>query len=125
MLIRKDEPATEILTQERCYIRELLNDAGIPETSLAECRVEPGVTTQLHRLSVHEWYLIREGEGMMELAGGEPFAVVPGDVVAIPPKIPQRISNSGTADLKFLCLCLPAFTPGCYEALEPEREYPG
>jgi len=118
MLIRKDKPAEEILTAERCYIRELLNDERVPQTSLAECRVEPGVTTQLHRLSVAEWYLIREGEGLMEVAGGEPFAVAPGDVVAIPPKAPQRISNQGTADLRFLCLCLPAFTPGCYEALE-------
>jgi mannose-6-phosphate isomerase-like protein (cupin superfamily) len=120
MLIRPDRPAREILTTERCYIRELLNDERVPQTSLAECRVEPGVTTQLHRLSVAEWYLIREGDGLMEVAGSEYFPVVPGDVVAIPPNTAQRISNRGASDLTFLCLCVPAFTPGCYEALEPD-----
>lgn len=118
MLIRPDRPAAEILTGERCYIRELMNDPRIPETSLAECRVAPGVTTELHRLSVAEWYVIREGRGTMEVGGGEPFAVGPGDVVVIPHHSSQRIANHGPGDLRFLCLCLPAFRPECYESLE-------
>jgi mannose-6-phosphate isomerase-like protein (cupin superfamily) len=122
MLIRSPRPAQEILTGERCYIRELLNDERVPETSLAEARVAPGVTTELHRLTVAEWYIIRAGEGLMTLAAGEPFAVGPGDVVAIPPQTPQQITNSGPVDLEFLCLCLPAFRPGCYESLEPGRD---
>jgi mannose-6-phosphate isomerase-like protein (cupin superfamily) len=117
MLMPNKDPQ-EILTRERCYIRELLNDARIAETSLAECRVLPGVTTELHRLAVAEWYIVREGAGLMEVAGGAPFAVTPGDVVAIPPKTSQRIRNTGAVDLKFLCLCLPAFTSECYESLE-------
>ena len=117
MLIPNKNPQ-EILTSERCHIRELLNDRRVPETSLAETRVPPGVTTQLHRLGVAEWYIIREGNGLMELGGGEPFAVASGDVVAIPPQTSQRITNRGPGDLKFLCLCLPAFSPECYESLE-------
>lgn len=109
----------EILTAERCYIRELLNDAAVPQASIAESRVPPGVTTELHRLSVAEWYVIRSGHGLMEVGDGRPFAVGPGDVVAISPQQAQRITNTGTADLKFLCLCLPAFSPECYESLEP------
>ena len=120
MLIRNKNPA-ELLTGERCYIRELLNDDSVPETSLAEARVPPGTTTELHRLSVAEWYVIREGEGSMEV-GGETFPVAPGDVVVIPPQVPQRITNTGTADLLFLCLCVPAFKPECYESLEPRED---
>lgn len=116
----RNKNVREALTGERCYIRELLNDERVPETSLAECRVPPGTSTQLHRLAVAEWYIVREGEGLMEVAGCEPFVVVPGDIVAIPPKTSQRISNPGTADLKFLCLCLPAFTAECYESLESD-----
>lgn len=118
MLIRSEKPARETLTAERCYIRELLNDERVPETSLAETRVAPGVTTELHRLSVAEWYILEEGRGLMEVAGDEPFAVGPGDVVAIPPHTSQRITNCGSGDLRFLCLCLPAFRPECYESLE-------
>lgn len=118
MLIRNGKHEEEILTPERCHIRELLNDDRVPQASVAECRVEPGITTQLHRLTVAEWYVIREGEGLMEVGEEEPVAVRPGDVVAIPPNAPQRIRNTGAADLRFLCLCLPAFTPECYESLE-------
>jgi mannose-6-phosphate isomerase-like protein (cupin superfamily) len=110
--------AEEILTSERCHIRELLNDPRVPETSLAETRVAAGVTTELHRLSVAEWYVVREGHGLMEVGGADPYPVAPGDVVAIPPQTSQRITNPGPGDLKFLCLCLPAFRPECYEALE-------
>ncbi len=108
----------EILTSERCFIRELVNDPAVPDASLAECRVEPGVTTELHRLSVAEWYVIREGQGRMEVAGEAPFAVAPGDVVAIPPGASQRIRNTGDGDLVFHCLCVPRFTPDSYESLE-------
>lgn len=121
MLIRNKNPQ-EILTRERCYIRELLNDAAVSQVSLAECRVLPGTTTELHRLGVAEWYVIRAGEGLMEVAGDEPCHVRPGDVVVIPPQATQRIRNPGPDDLVFLCLCLPAFTPECYEALEPRRD---
>lgn len=108
----------EVWTAERCYITELLNDAATPEVSLARCRVEPGVTTQWHRLSVAEWYVLEEGSGRMELGGAAPRHVGPGDVVAIPAGTAQRITNIGAADLVFQCVCLPRFTPSCYEALE-------
>lgn len=107
----------EILTSERCFIRELVNDPAFPDASLAECRVAPGVTTELHRLSVAEWYVIREGRGLMEVAGEAPFAVAPGDIVAIPAGVSQRVRNTGDGDLIFHCLCVPRFTPDGYESL--------
>ena len=117
MLIHTKDTPEETWTVERCYIRELLNDDRVPEVSLAECRVEPGVTTELHRLTVAEWYLIQAGNGLMELGDSAPFPVTAGDVVAIPPQTPQRITNTGAGDLRFACLCLPRFRPECYEAL--------
>ena len=106
----------EFWIRERCYIRELVNDPGIREFSLAIARVEPGVTTELHRLSVDEWYVVMDGTGEVEV-DGETRAVGPGDVVAIPAGTPQRISNSGATDLRFQCICLPRFSPDGYEAL--------
>ena len=108
----------EILTRERCYIREILNDLRVPQWSLADCRVEPGVTTELHRLSVDEWYVIVEGDGLVEVDRQKPVAVRPGDTVVIPKSKAQRITNSGQSDLRFRCICMPRFTPECYEALE-------
>lgn len=108
----------EVWTEERCYITELLNDAAVADVSLARCRVEPGVTTQLHRLSVREWYVVESGRGLMEVGGRPPRPIGPGDVVEIPRGAAQRVTNTGAGDLVFQCVCLPRFTPSCYEALE-------
>lgn len=110
----------EFSTRERCHIRELLNDARAPELSLARCRVEPGVTTELHALSVDEFYVVDAGSGAMEVGGGEPFAVGPGDAVRIPAGVSQRIRNSGHDDLVFQCICTPRFTPAAYRSLEQD-----
>lgn len=117
MLIRNGKHEHEFYTRERVYVTELLNDPAAPDVSLARCRVLPGVTTELHRLGVAEWYVIEAGTGLMEVAGGEPFPVGAGDVVAIPPEASQRITNTGASDLVLQCICLPRFTPQSYTPL--------
>jgi mannose-6-phosphate isomerase-like protein (cupin superfamily) len=108
----------EIWTEERCYIAEIVNDPAWPEFSLARCRVEPGVTTQWHSLSVHEVYLVRTGTGLMYVGDEAPFAVGPGDSVTIPKQVAQRITNTGDADLVFDCVCSPRFLEASYTSLE-------
>jgi len=110
--------ADEFWTRERCFIREIVNLPDIQDFSLAETRVEPGVTTELHKLSVNEWYIILAGEGQMEVGDRPAYAVAKGDVVEIPAEASQRIHNSGDTDLLFQCVCLPRFTPDCYTSLE-------
>ena len=117
-MTKKAKPGLEVWTAERCFITELLNNARYPEVSLARCRVEPGVTTQLHQLSVDEWYVIESGEGLMRVGDEPPVPVVPGDTVSIPKHTPQQITNSGSEDLLFLCVCAPKFSPECYTSLE-------
>lgn len=111
----------EVWTIERCYIRELINHESIPEYSLAESRVKPGVTTQLHSLTVREWYLITQGVGLMEIDGGPEFTVGPGDSYEISAGISQRITNTGDIDILLQCICLPRFTMDCYESLEDDE----
>ncbi|MEM7017102.1 MAG: cupin domain-containing protein [Pseudomonadota bacterium] len=108
----------EFWTEERCFITELMNTVDAPAASLALCRVEPGVTTQWHCLNVTEWYIVSQGRGLMALDEQEPFEIRPGDCVQIPAKAAQRVSNIGSEDLIFKCLCMPRFTPESYEALE-------
>ena len=110
----------ELWTSERCFIREIVNSADIQDFSLAEARVESGMTTQLHKLSVNEWYIILAGEGQMEVGAKPAYPVVPGDIVSIPAETSQRIHNSSDVDLLFQCVCLPRFTPDCYASLEKE-----
>ena len=114
----KARPGYEVWSEERCFITELLNRADQPEISLARTRVEPGVTTQLHQLSVNEWYVIESGEGLMRVGDEPPVSVVPGDTVSIPKHVVQQITNTGPEDLLFLCVCTPKFSPECYTSLE-------
>ena len=108
----------EVWTSERCFISEIVNDERWPEFSLARCRVEPGVTTELHALSVHEVYVIEHGCGLMYVGDEPPFPVAAGDTVTISQQTPQRIANTGNDDLVFLCLCTPRFSSDCYTSLE-------
>lgn len=114
----RSKPRLEVWTVERCYITELLNSADQPEVSLARTRVEPGVTTQLHQLSVDEWYVIESGEGLMRVGDEPRVQVGPGDMVSIPKHTAQQITNSGRDDLLFLCVCAPRFSLECYTSLE-------
>lgn len=108
----------EFLTRERCHITERLNDPQNGRFSLADARVEPGVVTELHKLAVDEWYVVRQGTGRIEVGGKPWIDVAPGDYATIPAGVSQRIENTGAEDLIFHCICMPRFTPDCYEALE-------
>jgi len=44
--------------------------------------------------------------------------VGPGDVVIIPAGARQRITNTGSVDLIFYCVCTPSFQPANYRSLE-------
>lgn len=111
----------EFWTGERCFITELLNDPSMPEASLARARVEPGITTALHRLDVEETYVIEAGEGLMQV-GEARFPVTAGDSVRIAEGVAQRITNTGQGDLVFLCLCRPRFRPDGYTDLDGSME---
>ncbi len=117
-LIKGGEASEETWTGERCFITELMNDPTIPEVSLAQCRVLPGTTTQLHRLVVKEWYVVGKGSGLMDVGTEAPFEIGPGDTIAIPAGTSQRVTNTGDSDLLFQCVCIPRFVPECYESLE-------
>lgn len=109
---------TEFWTAERCFVTELVNRDGLDEVSIARIRVEPGVTTQLHSLSVAEWYVVEAGTGIVSVGDQTPRNVTSGDVVAIPVNVAQRIQNNGTIDLVFVCVCAPRFLPESYTSLE-------
>lgn len=115
-IIEKFEIVKEYYTEERCYITELHNNG---DSSIARARVKPGVTTGLHSLiETFEQYVIIEGEGEVEVGDSPATKVGPLDVVNIVADRPQRITNTGTVDLIFLCLCTPGFNQEAYKNLE-------
>jgi mannose-6-phosphate isomerase-like protein (cupin superfamily) len=112
------KPETEFYTDEGCHIVEIHNCAEDEDCSIARARVAPGVRTELHSLrGVIERYVILEGVGAVEIAGGAATTVRPLDVVTIPAGASQRIRNIGTTDLVFLCVCTPRFRASEYTRL--------
>ncbi|MGR9074433.1 MAG: cupin domain-containing protein, partial [Gammaproteobacteria bacterium] len=114
--VKTRDSSREFHTREKCHITELSNSPDDPEVSIAQARVEPGVTTLWHRLSgTAERYCILEGIGLVEIGDLPPQEVKPGDVVLIPPMTRQRITNIGPVDLIFLAVCTPRFSNEVYE----------
>ncbi len=113
----------EFYTPEGCYIIEQSNSSDDPDMSIARARVASGVTTRWHRLKdTTERYCIVTGTGIVEVGHLPPTKVSAGDVVIIPPMCPQRITNTGTADLIFLAICTPCYCDDAYEELEESPE---
>jgi mannose-6-phosphate isomerase-like protein (cupin superfamily) len=103
---------TPFRTKDGSEIRELLHPSvhGNANQSLAEARVEPGVTTALHRHHrSEEIYHVTAGEGLLTL-GDQSFAVAPGDSIFIAPGTAHRVRNTGGGVLVILCCCSPAYT---------------
>jgi mannose-6-phosphate isomerase-like protein (cupin superfamily) len=103
---------TPFITKDGSLIRELMHPTkhAVREQSFAEAEVMPGATTQRHlHLTSEEIYHITAGNGLMEL-GEEKFSVTVGDTIVIPPGTVHRISNIGSAALKIICACSPAYS---------------
>ena len=115
-VINKPNPKDEFYTDEGCWILEVFRDRA---ATVARARVAPGVTTKAHSLrGIIERYLIIEGKGIVRIGEKAPEEVEPGDVVTIPPRVSQSITNCGSSDLVFYCICTPPFTQSCYKSLE-------
>lgn len=109
----------EFYIDEGCHIVEVSNSPDDPALSIARARVAPGRTTRWHRLEgIAERYVIVSGRGLVEVGELAPCEVGAGDVVRIPAGIRQRITNIGTTDLVFFCLCTPRFDPAAYRDLD-------
>lgn len=111
--------SAEFATPELCHITELFNTPEHPGLSIAQSRVEAGITTVNHLLrDTDEWYYMLRGIGEMFLNNQSIGIVTIGDVIIIPANTPQYIRNTGQEDLVFLCICKPGFTGGVYEEVK-------
>lgn len=87
-------------------MRPSSDELNIPY-SIAHAEVKPGDSSLSHRLKTSsEVYIILEGEGEMRI-NGEQSPVFPGQAIFIAPGSWQSIRNTGSNDLKFLCIVHP------------------
>ncbi len=113
MLVHSLADLPPIAAGDKTVLREILNPLKHKvdcRYSLAHATLPPGGVSLLHQLKTTEVYYLLSGSGLMEI-DGESQNVVAGDTVYIPPFARQRISNTGTTNLDFLCLVDPAWRP--------------
>jgi mannose-6-phosphate isomerase-like protein (cupin superfamily) len=110
----------EFVAGDGSILRELLHpekaDLQI-HYSLAYAKVMAGEMTKPHKLKSSEIYYIIAGQGLMHI-DEESFEVNPECAVYVPPHSTQYIENSGSSDLKFLCIVEPAWRKEDEEVFE-------
>jgi mannose-6-phosphate isomerase-like protein (cupin superfamily) len=119
MIIRDLNVCEQIVAGDQTILRELLHPGKARlqiRYSLAHASVKLGQSSLPHKLKTSEVYYILEGEGMM-FVDDETAEVRSGQAVYIPPNSTQHIKNTGTSDLKFLCIVDPAWRPQDEEVL--------
>lgn len=111
----------EFWLDERIYIREIMNAPEEAAVSLARFRVPAGSTTQLHTLTISEWYIMESGSGIVEVDGHK-IDMCAGQNIKIEPGQSQRVINVGAEELVFQSICMPRWTHECYINLENKDE---
>ncbi len=76
--------------------------------SLSQITIKQGKRSLRHKLQSSEIYYILEGTGTM-MVNDESFSVKKDDSIYVSPMFEQFIENTGTSDLRFLCIVDPAW----------------
>lgn len=113
MLKKSLSDLESFIAGDATIIREWLhpqNDGVDLGYSIAFAEVNPGAASLRHILKTSsEIYIILEGEGIAHV-GGETQAVKRGDLVLIPAGEKQFIENTGTDNLRFICVVSPPWS---------------
>lgn len=100
------------VTKDGSEIREWAGRVSAPAVnqSLAEATIPPGAATIAHyHRQTEELYLVTAGAGRLRIAEEERDLVV-GDCALIPPGAVHTIANTGSAPLRIVCACAPAYS---------------
>ena len=111
MSLRKNTEINSIQGNEGTKIKQYFhphNTLNGINYSLAQFTLEIGKKSKLHKMNSSEIYYILEGEGKLK-TNNETYHVQKDDSVFIPPNTEQCIENTGSKDLKFLCIVEPAW----------------
>ena len=111
MSLRKSSEINSIQGNEGTSIKQYFhphNTLNGINYSIAQFTLEPGKKSKLHKMKSSEIYYILEGNGEI-LIDGESFNIEKDDSVYVPPNSKQFIRNSGSENLKFLCIVEPAW----------------
>ena len=111
MSLRKNSEIKSIQGDEGTKIKQYFrphNTLNGINYSIARFTLEPGKKSKLHKISSSEIYYILEGSGMLNI-NEETYQLEKDDSVYVPPNSKQCIENTGSINLRFLCIVEPAW----------------
>ena len=111
MSIRKNSEIKPIQGNEGTKIKQYFhphNTLNGINYSLAQFTLGPRKKSKLHKISSSEIYYILEGSGMLNI-NEETYQLEKDDSVYVPPNSKQCIENTGSINLRFLCIVEPAW----------------
>jgi mannose-6-phosphate isomerase-like protein (cupin superfamily) len=110
--VRSHAEIEPFITLDGSEIREWAGRVSAPATnqSLAEATIQIGgaTTEHYHRLA-EELYLVTAGQGRL-VVDGEERTIAEGDCALIPPGSRHKLFNVGSAPLRIVCACAPAYS---------------
>ncbi len=111
MSVRKNSEIKSIQGDEGTKIKQYFNPHntlnGI-NYSIAQFTLGPGKKSKLHKMSSSEIYYILEGSGDLKI-DEDTHHIEKDDSAYVPPNSKQFIENTGSINLKFLCIVEPAW----------------
>ena len=111
MSLRKNSEIDSIQGNEGTKIKQYFhphNTLNGINYSLAQFTLEAGKKSKLHQMRSSEIYYILEGSGNLTI-DGQTHHLNKDDSVYVPPNSKQFIENSGSSNLRFLCIVEPAW----------------
>ncbi len=111
MSLRKNSEIKSILGDEGSKIKQYFhphNTLNGINYSIAQFTLEPGKKSKLHKISSSEIYYVLEGSGDLKI-NEDTYQLEKDDSVYVPPNSKQFIENTGSINLRFLCIVEPAW----------------
>ena len=111
MSIQKNSDIQPIQGSEGTQIKQYFhphNTLNGINYSLAQFTLQPGKKTLKHKLKSSEIYYILEGQAVLQI-DGDSFEIKKEDSAYVAPNSEQSIRNTGTSELRFLCIVEPAW----------------
>ena len=111
MSLRKNSEIKSIQGDEGTKIKQYFhphNTLNGINYSIAQFTLEPGKKSKLHKMDSSEIYYILEGSGNLKI-DEDAYQLEKDDSVYVPSNSKQFIENTGSSNLRFLCIVQPAW----------------
>jgi mannose-6-phosphate isomerase-like protein (cupin superfamily) len=111
MLIKKNSEIESLQGNEGSKIKQYFhphNTLNGISYSIAQFTLEPGKRSLNHKIKSSEIYYVLEGEAILKI-DQQSHQLGKDDSIYVPPMSEQFIENTGSTNLRFLCIVDPAW----------------